>query len=196
MKTLLHKTRSALLPASVIGILIFLSLGLVFSGYSSEPEPADVIIILGGDDGPRVRKGGELYHAGYAENILVTGIDSKYYSPERLDWRQKRLIDLGVSAKAILVDTKSETTWEEAVNSIAVMQENGWKRAVIVSDPPHMLRLHLSWKKAATDTPISFTLVATKPEWWNPLFWWSNRTGLRFVISEVQKTLYYSVRYF
>ena len=196
MKTLLKKTRSTLLPACVTGIMIFLSLGLVLSGYGSEPEPADVIIILGGDDGPRVNKGGELFHAGYAKNILVTGIDSKYYNPERLDWRQKRLIELGIAGKAILVDTESETTWEEAVNSIAAMKANGWKSALVVSDPPHMLRLHFSWKKAAADASITFTLVPTNPDWWNPLFWWSNRTGFRFVISEVQKTLYYTLKYF
>ncbi|NTW51410.1 MAG: YdcF family protein [Chlorobiaceae bacterium] len=175
---------------------IYLGLGALVSLHSSKPEKADVIVILGGDGGLRVKKGAELYNGGYAKNILLTGIDSRYYRPTHPNWRERKLMTLGVPKSAIDVDTWSETTWEEAENTAETMDRNGWKKAIIVSDPPHMLRLHRTWKKAFADSPKRFTLVATNPEWWNPLIWWENSTSLRFVLSEIKKNLFYSILYY
>ncbi len=196
MKALLNRILLVLLTATAIGGTLFLCLGILVSLNASEPRRSDVIIILGGDDGLRVKKGGELYIAGYAPSILLTGIDKKYYRPEKPNWREKRLMDMGIPKQAINVDTKSETTWEEALNSLVIMKEKGWERAIVVSDPPHMLRLHNTWSRAFRDSSRSFVLVPTSPAWWQPLLWWKNNTSYRFVLSEIQKNIYYAVVYF
>ncbi|HWR00610.1 MAG TPA: YdcF family protein [Chlorobaculum sp.] len=181
---------------SAISATIYLGLGVLVSLHSSKPEKADVIVILGGDGGLRVKKGAELYNAGYARNIILTGIDSRYYRPTHPNWRERKLMALGVPKSAIEVDTWSETTWEEAENTAEMMDRNGWNKVIIVSDPPHMLRLHRTWKKAFADSPKRFTLVSTNPEWWNPLLWWDNGTSFRFVLSEIKKNLFYSILYY
>lgn len=196
MNAFLKKTLILLLSASVIGLTVFFSLGFLVSYHGGKPEKADVIIILGGDDGLRVEKGGELYNEGYALNILVTGIDSRYYKPTQPNWRERRLQELGIPETAIGVDTRSETTWEEALNSVETMTEKGWKRAIVVSDPPHMFRLYHTWSRAVESSPKKIILVSTKPEWWHPMFWWSNNTSYRFVVSEVQKSFYYAIVHF
>ena len=196
MKALLNRILLVLLTATAIGGTLFLCLGILVSLNASEPRSSDVIIILGGDDGLRVKKGGELYIAGYAPSILLTGIDKKYYRPEKPNWREKRLMDMGIPKQAINVDTKSETTWEEALNSLVIMKEKGWERAIVVSDPPHMLRLHNTWSRAFRDSSRSFVLEPTSPAWWQPLLWWKNNTSYRFVLSEIQKNIYYAVVYF
>ncbi len=196
MNAFFKKALILLLSASIIGLTIFFSLGFLVSQYESKPEKVDVIIVLGGDDGLRVEQGGKLYNAGYAPNILVTGIDIRYYRPSQPNWRERRLMELGVPETAITVDTRSETTWEEAVNSVETMTEKGWKSAIVVSDPPHMFRLFHTWSKAARGTQKKFILVSTKPEWWHTLLWWGNKTSYRFVISEVQKSLYYALVHF
>ncbi len=196
MNAFFKKSLILLLSASIIGLTIFFSLGFLVSQYESKPEKADVIIILGGDDGLRVEQGGKLYNAGYAPNILVTGIDIRYYRPSQPNWRERRLMELGVPETAITVDTRSETTWEEAVNSVDTMTEKGWNSAIVVSDPPHMFRLFHTWSKAVGETQKKFILVSTKPEWWHPLLWWGDKTSYRFVISEVQKSLYYALVHF
>lgn len=175
----------------------YLSLGFLVSFHASKPDKADVIVVLGGDDGLRVRKGAELYKKGFARHILLTGIDSRYYRPSHPNWRERKLMALGVPRSAIEVDTWSETTWEEAENAAETMDRKGWDSAIVVSDPPHMLRLHQSWKRAFEKAPKKrFILVATAPEWWNRWLWWQNRTSQRFVISEVKKNLFYSVMYY
>jgi uncharacterized SAM-binding protein YcdF (DUF218 family) len=182
--------------AASLASALFLGLGLMVSAHASRPEKADVIVVLGGDDGLRIRTGGALFREGYAKRFILTGIDSKYYRPSHPNWRERRLMELGVPRNAIVVDTWSETTWEEAENAAETMARNGWKSAIVVSDPPHMLRLHKSWSKAFDGSSGRFILVPTKPVWWNPLLWWKNRTSYQFVISEVKKNLFYSVMYY
>ena len=196
MKAFFKKTLLLLFMASIIGLAAFFSLGFLVSHYEGKPEKADVIIVLGGDDGLRVEKGGELYKAGYAPHILVTGIDSRYYRPSKPNWRERRLIQFGIPEKAINIDTTSETTWDEALNSVETMKKNGWSKAIVVSDPPHMLRLYYTWNRALEGSSQTVVLVSTRPEWWDPLLWWDNRTSYKFVISEIQKNIYYSVVYF
>lgn len=196
MKASLNKALLLLLTASIIGGTFFLSLGVLVSRYDSKPEKADVIIVLGGDDGLRIEKGGELYNMGYAPHVLLTGIDPKYYRQEKPNWREKRLHEFGIPKKAINVDIRSETTWDEALNSVEIMTQKGWKSAIVVSDPPHMLRLHNTWKRAFKRSSKTFILVATAPEWWHPILWWRNETSYRFVTSEIKKNLYYAVVYF
>jgi len=173
----------------------FLSLGILVSTHASLPHKSDVIVVLGGDEGLRVSKGAELFKAGYASNIILTGIDSKYYRPNHPNWRERKLMALGVPRSAINVDTWSETTWEEAENAAETMDKKGWKSAIIVSDPPHMLRLHKSWSKAFEGSAKRFILVPTTPGWWSSLLWWNNRTSYQFVISELKKNLFYTVMY-
>jgi uncharacterized SAM-binding protein YcdF (DUF218 family) len=174
---------------------LFLSLGILVSTHASLPHKSDVIVVLGGDEGLRVSKGAELFKAGYASNIILTGIDSKYYRPNHPNWRERKLMALGVPRSAINVDTWSETTWEEAENAAETMDKKGWKSAIIVSDPPHMLRLHKSWSKAFEGSAKRFILVPTTPGWWSSLLWWNNRTSYQFVISELKKNLFYTVMY-
>ncbi|MBM3162019.1 MAG: YdcF family protein [Chlorobi bacterium] len=183
------------LSGSAFAGLVFLSLGYVVSLPACEPRKADVIIVLGGDNGLRVEKGAEIYNAGFAPHVLLTGIDAQFYRPGHPNWRERRIRELGVPKKAIKVDTESETTWEEAVNAAETMQKKGWKSAIVVSDPPHMLRVHQTWNKVFEGSSKTITLVSTKPAWWNPLLWWKNKTSYRFVISEIKKNAYYYAVY-
>ena len=191
MKRLLKLTLFSLLFIITLSASLFFSLGLIISHDAGNPEKTDVIVVLGGDNGLRVRKGAELYNAGYADHVILTGIDERFYRPEHPNWRERRMVALGVPKNAIRVDVNSRTTWEEALNTSKTMDKKGWKSAIIVSDPPHMLRLHQTWNRAFEGSSKRFILVATQPKWWQPLLWWKNRESYQFVVSEVQKNLFY-----
>uniref|UniRef100_Q3AQI0 DUF218 domain-containing protein n=1 Tax=Chlorobium chlorochromatii (strain CaD3) TaxID=340177 RepID=Q3AQI0_CHLCH len=187
--------RMVVVLAVVVGIaaMSFVSIGLLLSLPASKPQKADVIVVLGGDKGLRVQKGAELYNDGFSKKVLLTGIDRRYYRPSRPNWRERRIRDLGVKKSAIVVDTKSQTSWEEAMNTAATMERRKWESAIVVSDPPHMLRLWLTWHHAFAGTSKRFTLVATKPDWWHPIFWWKHKTNYKFVVSELKKNIAYVV---
>lgn len=192
MKRFFKLSLIALFSASVVAALFFLSLGILVSQHIANPKKSDVIVVLGGDNGLRVRKGAELYNAGYADHILLTGIDERFYRPAHPNWRERRMIALGIPKKAIKIDTKSTTTWDEAINTSITMERNGWKSAIIVSDPPHMLRLHQTWSRAFEGSPRQFILVSTNPLWWHKVLWWKERESYQFVISEIKKNIFYA----
>jgi uncharacterized SAM-binding protein YcdF (DUF218 family) len=185
-----------LLSVSGTAVIVFLSLGFIVSQHAGNPEKTDVIIVLGGDNGLRVRKGAELYKAGYATHIILTGIDERFYHPSHPNWRERRMMELGVPKSAIKVDSRSTTTWEEAENTSDTMEEKGWKSAIVVSDPPHMLRLHQTWSIAFEGSSKKFILVPTNPTWWQPLLWWINDKSYQFVINEIKKNLFYALVYY
>lgn len=184
-----------ILSVVTVTAAVFLSLGFAVSYPAQKPEKADVIVVLGGDSGLRVEKGAELYNNGFAPNVILTGIDARFYRPGRPNWRERRMRALGVPKKAIKVDTESETTWEEAVNASETLQKFRWKSAIVVSDPPHMLRIHQTWSRVFEGTSKKIILVQTEPDWWNTLLWWTNKTSYRFVISEIKKNIYYYAVY-
>ena len=185
-----------LLSVCSAAAIVFLSLGFIVSQHAGNPEKSDVIIVLGGDNGLRVRKGAELYKAGYATHIILTGIDERFYHPNHPNWRERRMMEFGVPKSAIKVDARSTTTWEEAENTSDTMEENGWKSAIVVSDPPHMLRLHQTWSIAFEESSKKFILVPTNPFWWHPLIWWNNDKSYQFVINEIKKNLFYALVYY
>jgi hypothetical protein len=196
MASRLKKIIRLVISAAAVLCIVTASLGILVSRHARKPVVSDVIVVLGGDDGLRVSKGTRLYLENYAPCILLTGLDSRYYRPETPDWREKKMMKSGIARNVIFVDTTSKKSWDEAANTLHAMQEHGWKRALVVSDPPHMLRLHHTWSAAFNDSPQEFVLVATSPEWWNPLLWWSDPIGFRFVLSEINKNLYYAIMYY
>ncbi|MDT9547147.1 MAG: YdcF family protein [Chlorobium sp.] len=196
MKGLFTTLLKLFLLITAVGALGFLCLGFIVSYHGAAPVKSDVIIVLGGDSGRRVQHGASLYKEGYGARVLLTGIDRRFYRKGHLNWRERRMKALGVPLNAVLIDTQSETTWEEAVNSSALMKKRGWRTALVVSDPPHMLRLQKTWETAFEGTGFTFVLTATKPEWWDPFIWWRNPISYRFVISEVKKNLFYAVMYY
>ncbi|NTV06107.1 MAG: YdcF family protein [Chlorobiaceae bacterium] len=196
MKLFFKLTLICVFSVSASAAIFFLSLGFLVSQHAANPEKSDVIVVLGGDNGLRVRKGAELYNAGYAAHVILTGIDERFYRPGHPNWRERRIIALGVPKKAIRVDAKSKTTWEEAENTSNTMEKNGWKSVIVVSDPPHLLRLHQTWSKAFEGSSKKFILISTSPPWWHKVFWWKNKQSYQFVISEIKKNLFYAAVYY
>ena len=161
------------------------------------PQPADCIVALGGDSGDRVAKVLELYRRGLAPLILLTGVED---SPAEvrtayLTWRAEYLVKAGVPAAALLYDLHSANSREEASNTLALARARGWKRVMVVSDPPHMRRLSLAWSKAFRGAEPAYTLVASEPPWWHERAWWQSEHAAQFVITEYIKIGYYLARY-
>lgn len=154
---------------------------------------ADVIVVLGGDSGDRALKAVELYRAGRARHLIITGSER---SPRRarqaqLTWGAALLEEEGIPRDALTLDVASFSSWTEATNTAETMKRRGWNRALVVSDPPHMRRLQWTWSKALAGTSLRFDLVATTPEWWMPERWWVDEKSAQAVITEHIKLVYY-----
>lgn len=188
---------SILLFFLAVAVAILLSVGRFLAAPAQIPQKADLVVALGGDAGERVRKAFELYRDGYAPHVLLTGIEGgdPVTRPYYLNWRAEVLVAQGVPQVAIVFDMTSANTWEEAANTRRLMDLRGWKRVLVVSDPPHLRRLDWAWDKAFKGSGKRYLLIAAPMEGWDARRWWQNEKSVQFVLMEVIKLAYYKLAY-
>ncbi|MDA8155235.1 MAG: YdcF family protein [Actinomycetota bacterium] len=190
-----HLKRNLLFTFALLAALAvygFLNAGRFLAAPAGLPAKADAIVVLGGDGGARGERGLALYRQGYASRILLTGMQEgergaqAYY----LNWRAQMLLSNGVKKSRIFFDDSTDS-WQEAGNTLALMKKQGWKSAIVVSDPPQMRRLHWTWGRRFKGSGLRFFLVASWPAWWGQGRWWKNSIAAKNVISEYIKLIYY-----
>ena len=152
---------------------------------------------LGGDNGARADRVLELYRKGLAPKVLL-GSSEGMHSRTRtryLNWRARYLVDAGIPEKVLLYDHRSTSSWDEAVNTLQLMQSMNMDRVLVVSDPPHMRRLAWVWGKVFARSGKEFTLVASGMEGWDAGHWWRTSANAQFVFGEYIKLAYYYFQY-
>ena len=162
----------------------YFTIGALLASPAVTPRHADVVIVLGGGDGPRYVRGRELILAGYSKRLLLINP----VVSELEDARRLRAVELRI-------DNLPGNSWQEAQAGRAWMEAYGWRSALIVSDPPHLLRVCYAWASIFRTSALTFFLVASDPPWWSAWRWWRDPQSEDFVSSEVLKLGYYIVRY-
>lgn len=120
-------------------------------------QTADAILLLGagvnmdGSPSPvlaaRIDRAADLYHAGYAPLIAVTGGSIDGLPPEATSARRE-LIAQGVPASAILLETASQNTWENVENIAPLLNQQEVESVLLVSSSFHMWRAKLITERA------------------------------------------------
>ena len=174
------------------GALAFTQAGRYLESAQQDPHKADLIVCVGGDWGARTRKAAELYRLGYATHILLTGdlrLPPVSGQPD-LGTRDRYLLALGVPREAILIDTVADSSRSEAEHTRTLMTERGWRRALVVSDPPHMRRLAWLWDRSFTGSGREFRVIAAGMPAWDAQAWWKDPWSAEFVRNEYLKLAY------
>ena len=163
----------------------FLYAGAILSATAVQPVAADAVVVLGGDGEQRYARARELVLNGYSKRLLVIHPSAAV----RVD-ALERLCGVDVQ-----FDTSPTSSWQEAQVARSWLLDNALKSVIVVSDPPHMLRLQYAWGSVFRGTDLTFALVATAPPEWAASRWWANPQSARFVENEVLKLGYYVLRY-
>ena len=181
----------SLLPIAV------LQAGYYLSAPAEPPRHADAIVLLGGDSGSRGVLGLALFKEGFADNIVLVRLEFEGNDPSRryLHGQVREFLAAGIKKESIYFDNKSWHSWDEAANTLELMKQNNWKTVLVVSDPPHMRRLHWVWGRVFRDTGLHFILAASNPCWWHAEAWWRDTVSAHYVINEYKKIVYYRFRY-
>ena len=177
--------------------LAFLGAGNFLVAPAQPPARADLLVALGGDNGGRAYGVLDLYRKGFAPRVLLTGPDGGFSRTRAayLNWRARYLIDEGIPERAILFDRRAVNSWEEAVNTLALMRAMKLNRVLVVSDPPHTRRLSWVWDKVFAGSGMAYTLVAAEQEDWDAAHWWRTSSNAQYVFREYIKLAYYAFEY-
>ena len=174
---------------------------------------AGAIVVLGGDvgipnaprttsqlDGNRLFHAFRLYKAAKAPVIVITG--GNVFPQEGLQseamYSKAILEEIGVASDAILTETDSRNTYQNAVNTRKMLGEIGIDRIILVTDAFHMPRAVAVFEKAGFEvipSPSGFSVVDfARPkllEWWPSL---GNLSKAHAVMREKLGLIVYQLR--
>lgn len=121
-----------------------------------QAENSDAAVWVQGDRFERGKKILELFNAGYAPKILLTGNNvlvgektakgtNNITIVETRRWLRQR----GVSSSKIIIDKNSYNTYEQAINVLSLARRLGWKKILLVASFYHQPRAYLTFLKAS-----------------------------------------------
>jgi uncharacterized SAM-binding protein YcdF (DUF218 family) len=144
----------------LLAVWLIAALILVINGLKERVEPADVAVVLGnevylsGEPSPQLKarldRAVELFRQHFFPRIVVSGGIEKNGTDETLAMRQY-LMRQGVPAEAILLDPRGSDTMNTAEDTVALMNQHGWKRIIVISQYFHLPRCQLAFRKAGVD---------------------------------------------
>lgn len=133
----------------VLGTLLIIGASIWTYAETDETRPADVAIVLGagtaqGQVSPvyaaRLDHAVWLYQEDYVDMLILTGGMGEGNTISDAAAARDYVLAQGVAESAVLLEETSTITEENLVNAKAIMDEQGFKTALIVSDPLHMKR--------------------------------------------------------
>lgn len=140
----------AIILLSTLGWCVWVYTQIERFAYEDQAAAADVICVFGaaeysGRPSPVLRARLDhalaLYEHGIAPVVLTLGGSAPGDTYSEGEVGQAYLRANGVPEKAIIAETKSRSTEEQAVRIVTIARTNGYKRVVIVSDPAHLFRI-------------------------------------------------------
>jgi uncharacterized SAM-binding protein YcdF (DUF218 family) len=147
---------------------------VVLSGYIHGPDDDRPPVELSHDTFYRCMHAVTLYQKSKQCTILVSGgLPSGAPRGPRLAAAMRSfLIDQDVSPADVLIEDRSRTTRENAVECSKILHQRGRRQIVLVTDARHMLRAKLSFEKEGlevTPAPCNFLTAQFQNRWENYL---------------------------
>lgn len=146
-------------------------------GKIDEKQDANVAIILGAaTDGKkvspvfreRINHGIWLYDNGYVSKVIMTGGYGKGNKKSDAAIAKQYAVNQKIPEDDILIEEKSKITDDNLKNAKAIMDDNSYDEAIIVSDPMHMKRSMLLAKDAGIKEAYSSPTPTTRyKSFWN-----------------------------
>ncbi len=168
---------------------------------SETPTPADAIVILGGGIELRSLKAAELYHAGFANRILVM-------QPERTELNTLGLIvDQGeltiqlLKLKAVpenaivLLEPEVTSTFEEAEALAGWSKANNAHRLLMATDIFHTRRARWILNRKLKEVGVEVKMIAVPQKKYDADNWWQTEAGVIDFQNEIIKFAVYRWRF-
>jgi len=188
-------------PALLLLLIAFGGRWLLFSlsdllVIDQEPVSADAIVVLGGGSGSREERAVNLYDQGLAPVLIASGETlpilgrTRSYAQMAADY----MVEQGVPRDAILLMDTVTSTYDEAVATLDLCEQRGWRSLIVVTDAYHTGRSRLVFRKVYRASDIKLTFVAAEPPWFDRQRWWADERSLLAVLQEYVKLVLYLLK--
>jgi len=159
--------------------------------YKDELKPADVIVVLSGEETERVEYGVKLFKEGWArkDKMILSGgpVVWKYTYASLME---EHALNLGVPKKAILLEEKSTSTEENARFTKEILKKYGYTSLILVTSPYHSKRAFKIFKKIMGEE-IKVISAPSEESWFSFKDWWKRKKDRKIVFSEFSKFLWF-----
>ena len=168
---------------TLLGAALIIAGAFVFDDQllrvSSPLQPADAIVVLGGEPVGRVQAAANLVTNGFAGHVVVSGEG---------DCENNRLFleRCGVPGSVIELECDSQTTQQNAEFSVKRLRARGCKRVLIVTSWYHSRRALNTFRRYAPEIEFLSAPAARTQAW---------RYERSYIMAEYAKTIWYAVRY-
>ncbi len=179
----------------LVVIAIVMGLGVWLSYYLSPQGRLEkvgaIVVISGGQTTTRAQHGIELYQQGYAPTIIFSGA-AMDDGPSNARQMREQALKNGVPRSAIKVDEQAQNTYENAINTKKIIEQNNIKSIILVTSPYHQRRAELTFKHIL-GADLAIIDSSSYDSRWSKAGWWSNLFGWRITLSEAFKILYIKI---
>jgi uncharacterized SAM-binding protein YcdF (DUF218 family) len=189
----LNRYRSLCIASVVLACLVLAGLACPlmltwmakFLVLSQQPEPADLVLVLGGDFyGPRALLGAELGKLGYAPKVLISG--GLYQNRPEGEFAIRFLVEKGYRRELFLsFPTTAQSTIEEAIAVCPELSRLGARRVLIVTSAYHSRRANLVFRLFCPG--VRFRSIGAEDELFQADQWWKKPQCRAIFFSEWEK---------
>lgn len=165
-------------------------------------QPADAIVVLAGSPAERWLEGVDLYREKLAPQVILSpGIVEPAEArvramgirlPARVDLARDAMLQLGVPAAAISVlPSTVDNTADEAALTRSLLVQRGWTSIIVVTSKYHTRRTRFAFARELSGSGVRIQVRGSRYDEVSPDRWWTHRSDLRDVVSELQKLAAY-----
>lgn len=160
------RTVAAYAVLAALATWVISVVAVVVWGARDTARPADAIVVLGaaqyaGRPSPvlkaRLDHALELWNRGLARRLVLTGGRGTGDTISEAAVGRRYVMKAGVADSAILLENEGRTTSASFEAVAVIMEEKRLERAILVSDPFHMLRLQILAKHFGVESVTSPT---------------------------------------
>jgi len=122
--------------------------GVTVNSLETLPQ-GDAVILPGGASVGRIMAALRLYNEGKAPFIVITGGNFPWHKAAVPEAQRIAdfLVELGAPPSALILETSSRSTRENAVNTAAIFKEHGWRHGLLVTEGLFMPRALATYRK-------------------------------------------------
>jgi uncharacterized SAM-binding protein YcdF (DUF218 family) len=174
-----------------LGLLVFGWYGFLMARVNayaavSDPEPADVAIVMGAAvwgarPSPvfeeRIKHSVRLYQEGRIRAIIFTGGLGPGDSLAEAEAARAYALARGIPAQDVFLETVSRVTYENVSEAAKIVEQQGFSRVLMVSDPIHMKRSVITARDLGLDAHPSPTPTSRYKSWWSKFGFLVRETG-------------------